>query len=150
MVSSIIPFVSVPQIVVDSNVFVTALLSQKGASYLLLTLANSGLFKANLSVPLVIEYEDAANRILSQTSLTKSDLSDILDYICMVSNQHEIFFLWRPTLRDPKDDMILELAVASESQFIVTFNQKDFSGIEQFGLKTLTPKEFLQKIGKLL
>ena len=64
-----------------------------------------------------------------------------------VANHHRIYYLWRPFLSDPGDDMILELAVTAECAFSVTYNQSDFVGVEQFGLISLTPKEFLQKIG---
>jgi putative PIN family toxin of toxin-antitoxin system len=137
------------QIVIDTNVFVAALLSQYGASFKLLMLADSEKFEANLSVPLALEYEDVGNRLLSQTKLTKSDFEDILDYICTTSNHHEIYFLWRPFLKDPKDDMVLELAVAAGCEYLVTFNEKDFVGSERFGIKVVEPKEFLKRIGEL-
>ena len=149
MVSYIISNMRIPQIVIDTNVLVSALLSQKGASYLLLMLADSGLFETNLSVPLVVEYEDVANRILPQTTLSENDLDSILNYICHVANRRQIYYLWRPFLRDSKDDMVLELAVASRCDYIVSFNKKDFKGVEEFGLEVVTPKEFLQQIGEI-
>ena len=138
-----------PQVVIDTNVFVSALLSKRGAAYRLLTIVGSGLFQLNVSVPLIIEYEDAARRILHQTALTPDDLSDILDYLCQVSNRQKIFFLWRPFLRDPKDDMVLELAAAAGCDSLITFNTKDFAGIERFGLKAMTPQAFLRQIGQI-
>ena len=75
--------------------------------------------------------------------------ADILDYLCMVSEHRRIFFLWRPFLKDPKDDMVLELAVEAEVEYIVTHNLKDFHGVEHFGIKAITPKEFLRKIGEI-
>jgi len=138
-----------PQVVIDTNVFVSALLSRRGAAYRLLTLVGSGLFQLNVSVPLIIEYEDAARRILHQTVLTPDNLSDILDYLCQVSNRQKIFFLWRPFLRDPKDDMVLELAAAAGCDSLITFNTKDFAGIERFGLKAMTPQTFLRQIGQI-
>lgn len=57
------------------------------------------------------------------------------------------FFLWRPFLKDPKDDMVLELAVEAQCEYIVTFNQKDFVGSDQFGIAVVTPQEFLRKTG---
>ncbi len=137
------------QIVIDTSAFVSALISRKGAAYLLLMLADCGLFEVNLSVPLVVEYEYAAKRILSKTALSENDLNDILDYVCLTANRQKIYYLWRPFLRDPKDEMVLELAVAAGCQYIVTFNEKDFRGAEQFGVKIVTPKEFLQRIGQL-
>lgn len=146
----IIPTMQKPRIVIDTNVFVSALLSQRGASYLLLMLADSDLFEVNLSVPLVLEYEDAANRILHKTPLSKDDLNTILDYLCAVGNKKSIYYLWRPLLHDPRDEMVLELAITANCQYIVTFNQKDFAGAENFEINLITSKEFLQHIGQLL
>jgi len=61
----------------------------------------------------------------------------------------QLYYLWRPFLKDPKDDMVLEVAVESESGFIVTHNLRDFAGIEQFGLEAITPKQLLEKPGEL-
>ncbi len=72
-----------------------------------------------------------------------------LDYILSQSNIRKIFYLWRPHLRDPKDDLVLEVAVESQSEYIITFNQKDFKGVEKFGIKVVTPKEFLIERGLL-
>lgn len=138
---------SVYQIVIDTNVWIAALRSKRGASYKLLSLIDSGKLEINLSVPLVLEYEDAAKRLVGEIPLSERDIDDILDYICSVAHQRKIYYLWRPFLSDPRDDMVLELAVTASCDFIVTFNSSDFEGIEQFGLSTLTPKEFLQKIG---
>jgi putative PIN family toxin of toxin-antitoxin system len=138
-----------PQIVLDTNVVVSALSSKRGASYKLLSLLGSKQFEINISVSLILEYEDAAKRQIRKTALTRRDIDDILDYLCKVANRHEIFFLWRPYLRDPKDDLVLELAVEARCGFIVTYNKKDFDGAEKFGVRVLTPKEFLEERGLL-
>ena len=70
---------------------------------------------------------------------------DILDYLCAAGEKRQIFYLWRPLLKDSKDDMVLELAVESESNWIVTFNKRDFKGCETFGINLATPKEFLHQ-----
>jgi len=138
-----------PQIVVDTSVFISALLSQQGASYRLLTLIGRGLFDVNLSISLFAEYEAVAKRMLDQLPLSEQDLEEILDYLCAVANRRSVFFLWRPFLPDPGDDMVLELAVAARVQYIVTYNKRDFRGSEQFGIQIVTPKEFLDQIGLL-
>jgi putative PIN family toxin of toxin-antitoxin system len=138
-----------PQVVLDTNVIVSALRSQRGVSYKLLMMVGRANFEINLSVPVLLEYEDAAKRLLGQIPLTESDINNILDYLCKMANQQEVFFLWRPFLKDPKDDMILELAVAAQCEAIITYNKKDFVGVEQFGLQVITPKEFLERIGAL-
>ncbi len=136
------------RVVVDTNVFVSALLSRRGASYRILELVGKSRFTLCLSVPLVIEYEDAANRVLSRTSISPQDLSNILDYLCLVGDRRRIHYLWRPFLPDSRDDMVLELAVAGECELIVTFNVKDFEGTDLFGVKAITPIEFLRLIGE--
>jgi putative PIN family toxin of toxin-antitoxin system len=141
---------STPQMVIDTNVFVAALRSQYGASYKLLMLLDSGKFEINLSVPLVIEYEDAGKRLVGKRSgLKVSDIDDVLDYVCSVANRKKVHYLWRPFLSDPKDDMVLELAVSAGCEIIVTYNKDDFKGVEQFGVRVMTAQEFLHEIGEL-
>jgi len=134
------------QIVLDTNVIVSALRSRRGASYKLVMLVGRANFEINLSVPLVLEYEDAAKRLLGQIALGEQDIDNILDYLCRMANQREIFYLWRPFLKDPQDDMVLELAVSAGCEFIVTYNRRDFVGAEQFGVEIVTPAEFLDKL----
>ena len=136
-------------IVLDTNVLISALRSRRGASFRLLSLVGTGRFDVALSVPLVLEYEGVADRMLADLAVSASDLSDILDYLCSVAIQRPIFFLWRPTLPDPKDDMVLELAVDAGAPIIVTFNLRDFVGIERFGIRALTPRDYLQIIGEI-
>ncbi len=135
------------QVVIDTNVIIAGLRSRRGASFQLLQLIGSGMFEINISVPLILEYHDVLLRQLPHLQLSKTDAEDFIDYFCAVGNAHEIFYLWRPTLRDPNDEMLLELGVKAQCDFIVTFNKRDFKGIEQFGLIAITPVEFLEKIG---
>ncbi len=100
-------------------------------------------------MPLILEYEEVARRLANEISLGKPVVDDILDYICSVANAREIFYLWRPVLPDPKDDMVLEAAVAGQCEFIVTYNEKDFRGAEHFGIRVVTPQQFLRHIGEL-
>lgn len=137
------------QIVIDTNVLFAGLRSPKGASYHVLRLLGHGFFDVHISVPLVLEYESTAMRYLDDLPITRSDVDAVLNYICEVAIAHEIYFVWRPFLKDPGDDMVLEVAVASGSDAIVTFNKQDFRGAEQFGLQLLTPGELLREIGVL-
>jgi len=109
----------------------------------------TGSFETVISVPLVIEYEYAAVKTASQLGLDLPTIGNILDYLCQVSEHQDIFFLWRPILRDPRDDMVLEVAVASSSDGIVTFNKRDFEKADTFDLRHWTPKEFLTEEGLL-
>ena len=78
-----------------------------------------------------------------------SDVEDVLDYLCSIAAHHEIYYLWRPFLRDPKDDMVLELAVAAGCQTIVSYNAQDFRGSERFGMLVVSAKELLVRLGVL-
>jgi predicted nucleic acid-binding protein len=88
-------------------------------------------------------------RLLSSLGVSHEQINDFLDYLCAVCKHHNIFYLWRPYLKDADDDFLLELAVEASADFIVTFNKNDFFGIEKFAIQALTPKEFLQKTGDL-
>ena len=63
------------------------------------------------------------------------------------SSIRKIFFLWRPFLKDPKDDLVLEVAVESQSEYIITFNTKDFKGCDKFGIAVVTPQEYITMRG---
>lgn len=76
-------------------------------------------------------------------------LGAIVDYLCAGGHQRAIYFLWRPVLRDPKDDMFLEVAVEASCEFVVTHDLRDFRGIERFGVRGLTPSEFLREPGEI-
>ena len=109
-------------------------------------LVGTGAFEFALSVPLVLEYEDAAKRLGADTALSHAEIDDVLDYLVASSRRQEIHFLWRPTLRDPADDMVLELAVAAGADRIVTFNTRDFAGSESFGVRAVTPRVLLDEL----
>ena len=136
------------KIVIDTNIIVSSLRSKRGYSYKLFSIIDDERIKVFISIPVVLEYEDAIKRKKSNIRFKKSEIDDFLDFICLIGEQRKIHYLWRPFLKDRKDDMFLELAVESESDFIITFNQKDFVGVEKFGIKILTPKEFLKVIGE--
>ena len=139
----------IPNVIIDTNVIYSALRSKRGASSKLISLVGTGLFEVHLSVPLVLEYEDVLLRKNMSLPVTKDVISDVLDSICALGHHHEIHFLWRPYLRDPKDEFVLEVAVASKSEYIITYNANDFRGVEEFGIKVITPQQFLQEIGEI-
>lgn len=137
-----------PRIVIDTNIIVSALKSQHGAANRLLRLFGTKKFIPSISVALILEYEEVIKRLFPD--MNKRDVNSLLDYICTVSENTPIYYLWRPILKDPKDDMVLELAVASESEFIVTYNHKDFKeATKHFGIKIMMPRELLILMGEL-
>ena len=135
-------------IVLDTCVFISALRSSQGASFKLLSAIDNEKFDLYLSVPLILEYEAVAKRESRAIGLTHTDIEDIIDYLCLMGKHRQIHFLWRPNLKDPADDFVLELAVESECNYIVTHNVKDFKGAEKFQLDVLTPQKFLKLIGE--
>ena len=138
-----------PQIVIDTNVLVTAQRSKRGASAKLLSLVGTGRFDIHVSVPLVLEYEAVLLRYRGELGLTQEDVADVIDALCALAKPQQIYFLWRPYLRDRNDEMVLELAVAARCGYIVTYNQRDFSGADKFGIRVLDARTFLQEIGEL-
>jgi putative PIN family toxin of toxin-antitoxin system len=141
--------VNVPQIVIDTNVIVAGLRSRNGSAFRLLTLVGSEQFGIHLSVPLVLEDEEVLLRELPNLLVDAVDIQTLIDFHCSVATHHQIFFLWRPYLPDPKDDMVLELAVKAGCDSVVTYNIRDFVGIERFGVGAITPAQFLECIGAL-
>ena len=133
-------------IVIDTNILVSAQRSRRGASSKLLSLMGEDHFKSHISVPLVLEYEAVLMRERHALALTADEVSAIVDAMCRLSQWHEIHYLWRPTLPDEKDEMILELAVKAGSANIITYNVRDYRGVDQFGIEVKTPKVFLEQI----
>lgn len=127
-------------IVLDTNVLVTALKSSRGASYQLLTLLESNQFQVHISTTLVAEYEAVLKRGL--LTLSESQIDDVLDFLCAQAQHHKIYYLWRPVLKDPGDDFVLELAVKSQAR-IITWNITDFKRAVSMGVLVQTPREFL-------
>ncbi|MBF0284438.1 MAG: putative toxin-antitoxin system toxin component, PIN family [Magnetococcales bacterium] len=132
------------KVVLDTNVLVAGLRSSNGASHRLLQqLPLLQMFYPQISVPLFLEYEAVLKRPDSGIRLEREEIDVILDVIAAVSDQVKLHYLWRPVLPDPADDMVLELAMASNAEAIVTFNTKDFAEAERrFGIRILTPREF--------
>jgi len=133
------------RIVLDTNVVGSGMRSREGASYrLLLELGGDARFRISVSVPLAMEYEMALKRV---PGLGQADAERLVDFLCEVGEKREIYFLWRPLLRDPKDEMVLEVAVEAQADAIVTHNVRDFKGVEEhFGIRVVRPGTFLLEL----
>jgi putative PIN family toxin of toxin-antitoxin system len=136
-----------PKVVIDTNVVLAALRSLNGASNKLMTLVGTDKFTTCISIGLILEYEDVLSRKLH--NLKKTQVKQFLEYICLVSEHTKVHFLWRPTLKDPGDDMLLELAVAARAPYIITYNMADFKGVDKFNIEAIKPRDFLGLIGEL-
>lgn len=132
--------------VIDTNVVYAGLYSASGASYRILCLIQQGHVKPLLSTTLLFEYEDVLKRNRDLLGLSDRDVEDVLDGLCSRGECRRIHFLWRPQLADPKDDHILELAVAGRGADIVTHNVRDFGQAANFGIRVVRPRELLGEL----
>jgi len=135
--------------VLDTDVVVAAMRSPRGASAALLLAVLDGHLTALLSVPLAIEYE--ATCLLAEhrlaAGLSEREVGIFLDAVVALAEPIEAHFLWRPRLRDPSDEMVLEAAVNGRADAIVTFNVRDFGvAPDDFGIALLRPAEALRRI----
>ena len=101
------------------------------------------------TVALFVEYEAVLKRPehLAQSELSRREIDTILDVLAAVAERIEPYFLWRPRLRDPNDDMVLETAVNGRAEGIATFNTRDFADVARdFGVAVLAPADVLRRI----
>ena len=137
------------RVVFDTSVLVAAARSRDGASFALVSSIPSPRFQICLSVSLYSEWQSVLTRAEHlPPGQTVADAQRFLRFLASQSHLQEIYFLWRPFLTDPDDDMILELAFAADCRYIVTHNTRDFRGCEQLGTEAITPRDFLAIIRK--
>ena len=132
--------------VVDTNVVYAGLYSAAGASHQILRLIDQVRVVPILSTTLLFAYEDVLRRKSETLGLSEQAIDDVLDGLCARAECRTVHFLWRPLLRDPKDDHVVELAVAAGGADIVTHNVADFGAAAQLGLRIITPAERLREL----
>jgi putative PIN family toxin of toxin-antitoxin system len=137
------------KVVLDTDVVVAALRSPTGASAELLRMARHKRFTPVVSVPLVLEYEAVVTRPehLAASGLSAEDAMAVLDVLVGHSEWTRVYYLYRPWLKDPGDEMVLEAAENSAARAIVTFNKRDFAAIPEYlRLQLWLPREALEKL----
>lgn len=137
-------------VTVDTNVFFQALHKPQGASNKIIKLARQQKIIIALSIPVFTEYRDVLLRkgSLEKFNLANKEIIAFLGFLAILGKPHDIFFLWRPNLRDEADNMFIELAVASRSEWLITSNIRDFTIDNELlhdGLKIGTPAQFLSE-----
>ncbi len=141
------------RLVLDTDALVAAIRSDSGASRRLLVAALERRLTLLVSVPLMIEYQAVMIRPvhLAASRLSEADVGVLLDAVIAVADPVRLAFLWRPAVRDPDDDMVLEAAVNGQADAIVTFNIRDF-GITaaRFGIEVLSPGDALKRLGDVI
>jgi putative PIN family toxin of toxin-antitoxin system len=135
--------------VLDTNVIVAAMRSPRGASAALLIAARRFELALVANVALALEYEAvcrlAEHRLAS--GLNETEVGLFLDAVLAMCEPVETHFIWRPQLRDPADELVLEAAVNGSANAIVTFNARDFGAAPvAFGVEVLSPRETLRRI----
>jgi len=133
------------RIVVDTNVLVSAVRSRNGASFALVSSLPDPRFQFCLSVTLYAQWQAVLTRLehLPRGPGAEAALG-FTRYLASIAHLQDIHFLWRPFLRDPDDDMVLECAVASGAHTIITHNLKDFARATSLGVQARTPGQFMK------
>ena len=137
------------RLVLDTDVVVAAMRSPSGASAALLGAALEGKVQLLANVALIVEYEAVCTRDehLRAAGLSHSQVGVFLDAVATLAEPVDSHFIWRPQLKDPSDEMVLEAAVNGRAQAIVSFNRRDFAlAPERFGLKVLLPRDAFRKV----
>ena len=135
--------------VVDTDVIVAAMRSPGGASAAILRTARNGRVTLLVSVPLGMEYEAVCLELEHRLAagLSEREVEIFLDAVLAMAEPVKTHFLWRPQLRDPGDEMVLEAAVNGRANALVTFNVRDFGTVPaRFGIKLMVPREAIARI----
>ena len=135
--------------VLDTDVVVAAVRSDAGASRHLLVGALDKQYPLLVSVPLMVEYEAVLTRPehLAATGLSADDVQSLLDAVATVAEPVRLSYLWRPTLTDPQDDMVMETALNGSADLLVTFNLRHFrQAAKTFAVQVLSPADALQRL----
>lgn len=135
------------RIVLDTSVLVAASRSRNGASFQIVSMLPSTQFEIALTIAVYTEWQAVLTRSEHLPPGVTADMAlGFVRYLASVAHLQDVHFLWRPFLRDPDDDMVLECAVASGCEFIVTHNVRDFRRIEELNVRAITPADFLNRL----
>ena len=136
------------KIVVDTNVFIGAILSSQGLNRELIRCCLLGEYLPIMSNALYLEYESVIERedVIAKCQLDSSKVNELLDGFLSVSMWVNIYYSWRPNLRDECDNHVIELAIAGNAQIIATNNLRDFRGSELTfpQLQVLNPYQIIE------
>ena len=135
--------------VLDTSVVVAALRSRSGASNALLELVALGTLRPLVSTALFLEYEEVLQRPENRlaTGMSEQDVEGFLAALASAAEAVEVNFRWRPQLKDPKDELVLEAAVNGQAEALVTHNVRDFEPAARlFGLRVLLPRDLLKEL----
>jgi len=135
----------------DTDAIAAAMRSPTGASAAIIRKARQGKVALLLSVPLAMEYEAVCVRPEHQLAagLSEQEVRTFVDAVIAIAEPVKIHYLWRPQLRDPGDEMVLETAVNGRANLLITFNVRDYgTAPARFGIEVMTPREAVERISK--
>lgn len=135
--------------VLDTDVLIAGLRSAKGASREIIAMVGRKEITAVATISMMAEYEAVLKRTehLEAANLTMEDVDTLLDALASLFVPVVPHFLWRPQLKDPDDEMILEAAVNGRATAIITFNIRHFGkAAARFGVEVLRPGDFLKRL----
>jgi putative PIN family toxin of toxin-antitoxin system len=137
------------RVVLDTSVIVAALRTRRGAANRVLRLVASGRLVLLATPPLFLEYEDVLRRPEQRLvhGLTPEAIDGFLAELAAWVEPVDVHFLWRPQVRDPSDEMVLEAAINGRADALVTYNVKHFAAPgDRFGIPILRPADVLEKV----
>ena len=137
------------KVVIDTSVWISALIKKECGAREFLRLVFKDKVSPQMSEPLFREYESVMSRkkIQDLTVLTKDEQFELLNAFLSRCNWNNIYYSWRPNLKDENDNFLVELAVASGSKAIITYNLKDFKNAQLvFNHIITTPEDFIKEI----
>lgn len=134
---------TLPKLVLDTNILVAATRNRHGPSFALVQLVRLGNVSMCCSPALFLEYEDVLKRPnqLAASGLLASDIDAILNELAGLITPVGTHYQWRPQLRDPADEMVLEAAANAQADALVTYNLRDFQPAKLFGIPVLNPEQ---------
>lgn len=137
------------RLVLDTSVVATALRSQAGASFFLLRAIQLDRLKMLATPSLFLEYEDVLKRPEQRqvSGLSLQEVDELLGELAALVEPVDVHLLWRPQLRDPDDEMVLEAAINGRADALVTYNIRDFRAVApRFGIRLMRPADILKEL----
>lgn len=135
--------------VLDTNVFVGALQRHDGVNRKILELCFLGEIDPLMGDALYFEYQSLLGRhhLFEDSSFNPQERENLFDDFCSVCRWVDVYYRWRPNLKDEADNHVVELAISGGAPMVITWNKKDYRNSDLIlpDLEILTPAELMAK-----